>query len=119
MTKNTKTFIASLILTAFFAFGINFMNKGLTNIFLLNEEGRIIERMMKEGKDYFKFQPLSKEEYKTAVLLTALDQSHGIYGKAYKFLPGDIPAGLEVLLLEQCGLVIQFLSILIMHFPTF
>lgn len=37
MTKNTKTFIASLFLTAFFVFGINIFSKGLTNIFLLNE----------------------------------------------------------------------------------
>ena len=77
-----------------------------SNIYVVNENGKAVEKMRKETNEYFHFQPLSKEEYALSPILAETDFQTSLFGKAFKTLPGDVPAGMKVFLVDDKGNII-------------
>ncbi len=73
--------------------------QSLSEIFIQNDQGVFVQSLYKEGA-YHYFTALTREEY-GALQPLVLDKGRFIAGKVYEFLPGDVPAGLSVYLLND------------------
>lgn len=75
-------------------------------IYLTNEFGDKVAVLVKSGKNVFKFKSLSDVKLNQLPSLTEKDikpLSLRIFGKAYEKLPGDVPVGMDVYLVNDAG----------------
>ncbi|MCI5059326.1 MAG: carboxypeptidase-like regulatory domain-containing protein, partial [Flavobacteriales bacterium] len=88
-----------------------------TDIYLLNENGDRVLRLIRETNDYFRFYALTQDEVDNLPVLSTEGLQEKLAGKIFKKLPGDIPKNLTVYLLSDEGLRLD--SALIDEFGNF
>lgn len=78
-------------------------------IYITNEKKDKVSAMIKSGKKFFKFRALAEESYNVLPLLEEKDvalSSLSIFAQIYNKLPGDIPAGMEIYILNDNGEIV-------------
>lgn len=78
-----------------------------TNIYLVNEQGDKVLRLIREANDYFRFYALTEDEVNNLPALSTDGLQKKLAGKIFKKLPGDVPENLTVYLLTEDGLRID------------
>lgn len=78
-------------------------------IYITNEKKDKVAVLIKSGKRFFRFRALAEEAYNMMPLMTEEDvalSSLNIFAALYNKLPGDIPGGMEINILNDDGEVV-------------
>lgn len=78
-------------------------------IYITNEKNEKVTALIKAGKKFFRFRALSEELYNMMPLMKEEDialSSFNIFAQIYDKLPGDIPAGMEINILNDDGEIV-------------
>lgn len=78
-----------------------------SSLYITNDRGEIITELKKTGKGFFAFTALTPDIYNSMPILILEDESSlltiSLFGQIFDKLPGDYPAGLEVLIVSDAG----------------
>lgn len=78
-------------------------------IYITNEKNDKVAALIKSGKKFFKFRALAEEAYNIMPFMKEEDvavSTLNIFAQIYNKLPGDLPAGVEVLILNDAGEIV-------------